>query len=67
LTTRLTNLTRVQARGVEQAIMEQRGLARYGRTLINKFNGIALEPDLHRCQTVGPRQAREDRLSVTDA
>jgi RHS repeat-associated protein len=34
-------LTRIQARGVEQALIEQHGLAKNGGTLLNKINSIA--------------------------
>jgi hypothetical protein len=37
----LGGLTKLQARGVEQALIEQHGLAKYGGTLINKINSIA--------------------------
>lgn len=34
-------LTRSQARGLEQAVIEDRGLAKNGGTLLNKINSIA--------------------------
>jgi hypothetical protein len=37
----LDNLTRIQARGVEQALINLHGLAKNGGTLLNKINSIA--------------------------
>jgi RHS repeat-associated protein len=41
LTEVASGLTRTQARGVEQALIEQHGLASNGGTLLNKINSIA--------------------------
>jgi filamentous hemagglutinin len=37
----LTNLSRADARSVEQVLIEQYGLGRNGGTLLNKINSIA--------------------------
>ena len=37
----LTNLSRADARAVEQALIEMHGLAKNGGTLLNKINSIA--------------------------
>ena len=36
-----SGLTRQEARGVEQALIEKHGLAKAGGTLVNKINSIA--------------------------
>ena len=41
LTDMIPGLTRQQARGVEQALIEQQGLSKLGGTLLNKINSIA--------------------------
>jgi len=50
----LSNLTRAQARGVEQALIEIHGLGKEGGTLLNKINSIAQSnPDYARLLQVG--------------
>jgi RHS repeat-associated protein len=48
LTEVVGGLSRTQAKGVEQAIIEQKGLARNGGTLLNRINSIAQKNDIYR-------------------